>query len=120
VTHHWDEHGGIPLTLDNGESVRADKGMLARFVPVAGDYWVIQSDGYIYLNPAAVFERKYSRCADVSLTSPYADFSRITFKKATCRGSLMMGSACGHCERCDWERQNFGFIARGNETQKAE
>lgn len=25
------------------------------------DYWVIQSDGYVYLNPAKVFERKYTR-----------------------------------------------------------
>lgn len=22
----------------------------------------------------------------------------------TCRGSLALGSACGHCERCEWER----------------
>ncbi len=37
----------------------ADAGMLARYTPVAGDYLVIQSDGYRYLNPKDVFERKY-------------------------------------------------------------
>jgi hypothetical protein len=38
--------------------------MTARYMPVVGDYWVIQSDGYIYLNPKDVFERKYSPLAD--------------------------------------------------------
>jgi hypothetical protein len=60
VSHHWDEHGGIHLTLENSETVRADKGMLARFVPVTGDYYVIHADGYAYLNPREVFLRKYS------------------------------------------------------------
>ena len=33
--------------------------MTSRMVPKAGDYWIIQSDGYVYLNPKEVFERKY-------------------------------------------------------------
>lgn len=40
--------------------IHADAGMLARYTPVGGDYWVQQEDGYIYLNPKEVFERKYS------------------------------------------------------------
>lgn len=48
------------LTLENGRTVTATPMMLARMTPVVGDYWVIQEDGYIYLNPKAVFERKYS------------------------------------------------------------
>lgn len=47
------------LELENGDLVQADKGMLARMTPEAGDYWVIQADGYVYLNPKDVFERKY-------------------------------------------------------------
>lgn len=26
------------------------------------------------------------------------------FAAATCRGSIAFGSACGHCERCEWEK----------------
>lgn len=54
----WD--GKYNLALDNGENVTTDHGMTARYAPQQGDYWVIQSDGYIYLNPKDVFERKYS------------------------------------------------------------
>lgn len=34
--------------------------MCARMTPVPGDYLVEQEDGYIYLNPKAVFEKKYA------------------------------------------------------------
>lgn len=50
---------GTHLALDNGENVTANPGMTARMEPKDGDYWVVQSDGYIYLNPKDVFERKY-------------------------------------------------------------
>jgi hypothetical protein len=48
------------LALDDGSNVVATPEMMSRMEPKAGDYWVIQSDGYIYLNPKDVFERKYS------------------------------------------------------------
>jgi len=35
--------------------------MTARMEPVIGDYWVVQADGYEYLNPKDVFERKYHK-----------------------------------------------------------
>lgn len=38
----------------------ATKAMTARIDVKVGDYMVVQSDGYIYLNPADVFKRKYS------------------------------------------------------------
>lgn len=33
--------------------------MMARYVPKPGDYLVRQADGYEYLNPKDVFERKF-------------------------------------------------------------
>jgi hypothetical protein len=51
---------GLTLLLDNGETVHATSGMVARMDPKPGDYWVVQvAGGYIYLNPRDVFERKY-------------------------------------------------------------
>ena len=49
------------LKLEDGKLVQADAGMMSRYTPVEGDYWVIQSDGYVYLNPKEVFERKYRK-----------------------------------------------------------
>ncbi len=59
-----DEEGSCHLALRNGQNVKADARMLARMTPVPGDYWVIQSDGYVYLNPKEVLERKYSAVAE--------------------------------------------------------
>ena len=30
-----------------------------------------------------------------------------TFKHPTCRGSMVLGTACGTCEKCAWERARF-------------
>jgi hypothetical protein len=51
--------GSTALELEDGSTVVATAEMTARMTPVEGDYWVIQPDGYIYLNPKEVFERKY-------------------------------------------------------------
>lgn len=47
------------VATDDGVNRTATSGMCARYIPKEGDYWVIQSDGYEYLNPKAEFERKY-------------------------------------------------------------
>lgn len=54
-----DEEGSCHLALSNGDNVVAQPAMLARMTPAVGDYWVIQEDGYVYLNPRDVFLRKY-------------------------------------------------------------
>lgn len=51
--------GSMHLAIQNGENVTATKEMISRYIPQTGDYWVIQPDGYIYVNPKDVFERKY-------------------------------------------------------------
>lgn len=58
--------GSMHCALQNGENAVADSGMLARFIPSAGDYWVVQQDGYKYLNPKDVFERKYSPVGELA------------------------------------------------------
>ncbi len=47
------------VTLENEEKKEATPEMLSRINLKVGDYWVVQSDGYEYLNPKDVFERKY-------------------------------------------------------------
>jgi hypothetical protein len=54
-----DDEKPMILKLENGKLVSPNHGMLARMTPVPGDYWVVQADGYVYLNPKEVFETKY-------------------------------------------------------------
>jgi len=35
---------------------------------------------------------------------------RPQFTKATCKGCFALGSGCGHCERCAWERDTGGRL----------
>ena len=44
--------------------VIATAAMTSRYRPKPGDYYVIQADGYPYLNPKDVFERKYHEKTD--------------------------------------------------------
>lgn len=47
------------IWLESGRSVVPDDGMLARYTPLIGDYFVTADDGYKYLNPKAVFEKHW-------------------------------------------------------------
>lgn len=51
--------GARLLSLEDGTAVVATPEMQSRIAPAVGDYVVVQSDGYTYLNPKEVFERKY-------------------------------------------------------------
>lgn len=52
---------GQMVKVDDGSDRLITPEQMARMEPSVGDYFVIQSDGYIYINPKDVFERKYSR-----------------------------------------------------------
>lgn len=54
-----DTDGGRKIYHSEG-SAYANAELLARIEPEPGDYWVVQADGYCYLNPRDVFERKYA------------------------------------------------------------
>lgn len=54
------DHAVMPLELEGGRRYNATREQLARIIPKVGDYVVTQSDGYAYLNPKDVFERKYA------------------------------------------------------------
>lgn len=58
---HEGPRGRYWLELDDGSKPIAEAEMCSRMAPAVGDYWVVQSDGYVYLNPKDVFERKYRR-----------------------------------------------------------
>ena len=53
-------NASMHCATQDGENRTASKEMTSRFIPSEGDYWVIQEDGYEYLNPKDVFERKYA------------------------------------------------------------
>ena len=48
----------VYATTTDGEVILT-AGMVARHTPIPGDYVVTQADGYVYVNPKDVFERKY-------------------------------------------------------------
>jgi len=52
--------GSMRCATQDGNSRTATKEMISRFIPREGDYWVVQEDGYEYVNPKDVFERKYT------------------------------------------------------------
>lgn len=54
-----DNVGYLMLELEGGGVSTASPEMTSRMTPHPGDYLVIQADGYQYLNPKDVFERKY-------------------------------------------------------------
>jgi hypothetical protein len=50
---------GFVAVSATGQRQPLESGMIARYAPVPGDYVVTQEDGYVYVNPKDVFERKY-------------------------------------------------------------
>lgn len=66
------DHMVTPLTLEDGKVILATREQTARWTPQVGDYIVVQSDGYTYGNPKAVFERKYAPLVENFLSFGWA------------------------------------------------
>lgn len=78
----------LVLRLEDGRNFEANSSMTARFVPLVGDYVVTQEDGYTYLNPKDVFERKYS-----AITEPRETAERAAPVHQLAPGYLTFGLA---------------------------
>lgn len=63
------------LELDDGSEFIAAAELTARHIPQAGDYLVTQDDGYRYINPKDVFERKYREIGMQDLASSIGTLS---------------------------------------------
>lgn len=60
----------------------------------------------------AQYEADVARIAKVHQAVTYADQNRPPlekFKQQVCRGTYKLGSHCGNCEKCSWEREHYYF-----------
>jgi hypothetical protein len=102
---------GAMLSLDDISNYFASNSMLSRYTPVPGDYLVTQDDGYEYVNPKAVFERKYSPIIDLPDTPPQlVPGAQMCFSGALLH---LKGGAC--IARKGWNGQNmFVYMVPAN------
>ncbi len=57
-----DTHSGRLVPADSGfAAFEVERGMFSRYVPTAGDYFVVYDDGYQSFSPAKAFEAGYTR-----------------------------------------------------------
>jgi hypothetical protein len=47
------------IVVDDNKVIDISAEMTSRYFPKLGDYYVVQEDGYAYLNPKDVLDRKY-------------------------------------------------------------
>lgn len=73
-----------------GNSYTITAAMRARYEPESGDYFVTQEDGYRYVNPRDVFERKYQPLG-----------SRVTFAEAEQIDEFLRGVGERAVDRCE-------------------
>lgn len=101
------EFGVIPLVLENGQVANATQEMISRMVPAVGDYWVIQSDGYVYLNPKEVFERKYSEFLSPAINQ---DILRAERRGIADGLSMALDSMNAYYDKysCEFSREDTG------------
>lgn len=62
---------GVACWCEDGSKMVPTLAMMSRYIPFPGDYVVTQEDGYVYLNPKDVFERKYRPQDSIGATGEY-------------------------------------------------
>lgn len=74
---------------------------------------ILEIIGYKFTNPQWNYPRGPMNRAEIAAIHAYLKGQAVPkppkpeppeFKAPVCRGSFALGSHCGHCERCDWER----------------
>jgi hypothetical protein len=80
ITHvsELTENGSRWLALKDAPGHFATAEMMSRMTPAVGDFWVVQSDGYVYLNPRDVFLRKYAPLAKQDRLGMISEFIPVT------------------------------------------
>lgn len=87
ITEVMQMPGGARLVLADGSNTQITRPMMSRHEPAVGDYLVTQEDGYQYINPKEVFERKYAPVLEMpnASTAPAEGVGPKEFKKRVVR-----------------------------------
>lgn len=51
----------LPIADSGYAPITVEKGVISRYVPMPGDYYVVYDDGYKSISPAKAFEEGYVR-----------------------------------------------------------
>lgn len=62
ITVHRDGSATFNIADAGFAPVTVEAGVISRYVPMPGDYYVVYDDGYKSISPAKAFEDGYTRC----------------------------------------------------------
>lgn len=100
----------LMLRLEDGRNYTANSSMTSRHVPVAGDYLVTQEDGYEYLNPKDVFERKYAPIGADEQTRQLDQIGKLEAEVARLTKLARQNDADANMYARAWQRELAGFL----------
>lgn len=100
----------LMLRLEDGRNYTASSSMTSRHVPVPGDYLVTQEDGYEYLNPKDVFERKYAPIGPDDQTLQLDQIGKLKAEVARLTKLAKQNDADANMYARAWQRELAGFL----------